>query len=481
MALLGGQLVITLVMVSIIQKLNSHFSFAKWLLCSTGLKRFLYPSNLQLKTLAGIPKDKKTKNYEYDTFHIPRNLNISLESSEVTALDVVHLRYFTEYQWLIDFSIYAVIVFMVSEVHNFYFPLKNELNLSIIWCLLVVFFSLKLLGNLTILYFNNDESVGERSMCLLAFFFYMLIAMVLVTVDENILETGLERAYSSFNTSASVFLREQGISSTGPASEIVLKFFLCFYCGLCGSIYTFPGLRMARMHSDSMRYCREKKYLQILLNLSFSLPLILVILWIRPISRDYLTVRIFNGAEKPLLTQNVFETVRLFIIIFAVILRFTLMPIYLQSYLNIAYDRTQNLKTEAGRITNTDLQKKVSSIFYYLCVISLQFAAPLILSLYLTLIYKNLGNFSWIGIVVNDDYANEIVNSVPQSISIESNSQVINIVGTTEKLNASWINLKQVFSVDVWKGLLGFATWWSYFTLFTSSAIGILYQSYFRT
>lgn len=35
-ALLGAQLAITLVMVSVIQKLSPHFSFARWILCSTG-------------------------------------------------------------------------------------------------------------------------------------------------------------------------------------------------------------------------------------------------------------------------------------------------------------------------------------------------------------------------------------------------------------------------------------------------------------
>lgn len=35
------------------------------------------------------------------------------------------------------------------------------------------------------------------------------------------------------------------------------------------------------------------------------------------------------------------------------------MPIYLQAYLNLAYDRLEEQKKEAGRITNVDLQKKV--------------------------------------------------------------------------------------------------------------------------
>lgn len=48
------------------------------------------------------------------------------------------------------------------------------------------------------------------------------------------------------------------------------------------------------------RYCHERKVLQIVLHLNFISPLILVLLWIRPISHDYLTVRIFSGMSKPL-------------------------------------------------------------------------------------------------------------------------------------------------------------------------------------
>lgn len=148
-ALLGAQLVITLVMVSIIQKLSPHLSFAKYLLCSTGLLRYLYPTDDELKTLAGVPKEKskgKGKNghieYTNPTFHVQRNLEFTLDTSKITQFDVVHLRYFTEYQWLVDFSLYAFIVYVISEVYHFFVPLKDEVNLSMLWCLLVVFFAL---------------------------------------------------------------------------------------------------------------------------------------------------------------------------------------------------------------------------------------------------------------------------------------------------------------------------------------------------
>lgn len=68
-------------------------------------------------------KPKKGKHNENgkvsDVFHVPRNLDIKLESVQVTTLDVVHLKYYTEYQWLLDFSIYAIIVYAMTEVSEF--------------------------------------------------------------------------------------------------------------------------------------------------------------------------------------------------------------------------------------------------------------------------------------------------------------------------------------------------------------------------
>lgn len=57
------------------------------------------------------------------------------------------------------------------------------------------------------------------------------------------------------------------------------------------------------------------------------------------------------------MTPEVFELVRVMAISVAVLLRMILMPIYLQAYLNLAYDRIEEQKKEAGRITNIEFQK----------------------------------------------------------------------------------------------------------------------------
>jgi len=107
------------------------------------------------------------------------------------------------------------------------------------------------------------------------------------------------------------------------------------------------------------RYCSENRLQRFLLNISFASPFLLVLLWVKPVSRDYLTDRIFHGMAAPLMTEHAFETMRLLLIVAAVLLRLAVMPTYLQAYLNMAYHRIEEQKKEAGRITNTELQKKV--------------------------------------------------------------------------------------------------------------------------
>ena len=101
---------------------------------------------------------------------------------------------------------------------------------------------------------------------------------------------------------------------------------------------------------------------------------------------------------QPLLTSDQFETLRLYMVVIMILFRLAVMPSYLQSYLNIAFSKLEELKQEAGKISNIDLQKTVAHVFYYTAVITLQYVAPLIMILFLSLIYKTMGGGSWTGL-----------------------------------------------------------------------------------
>ena len=91
------------------------------------------------------------------TFNIPRNTDIALETAPVELTDLVQLRYYTEYQWLLDFSLYSMLTYFLSELYIFLMPERSgtEANLSLVWVILVILFTYKLLLSLNGLYFEG--------------------------------------------------------------------------------------------------------------------------------------------------------------------------------------------------------------------------------------------------------------------------------------------------------------------------------------
>ncbi len=245
-AVLGVQIVITMVMASTMSKIGPFVSFSRWLLTATGLIRYVHPSDEELKQIALVPiKDKKKSHHNrrndhkngganvnggetIETFNVPKQNDLQLETARVSVIDVVQLRFYSEYQWLLDFSLYSLIVYVLTEVYIGYFPARaaQEVNLSMVWCLLAVGFAYKILASLTGLYFMgaynikllktnfptktfiSGEESGERSLVIVMGFAYLFLAMLVLILPEDTLETGLDEAYASFNASAAAFLAE---------------------------------------------------------------------------------------------------------------------------------------------------------------------------------------------------------------------------------------------------------------------------------
>ena len=124
---MGVQIVITMIVASIMSKIGPYMSFARWILTTSGLIRYMHPTDEELKSLITIPRDKKNKKgsrrddrngnaSDNSVFNVPRNLDIQLETTKVTTGEVVQLRYYTEYQWLVDFSFHALLVYTMTEV-----------------------------------------------------------------------------------------------------------------------------------------------------------------------------------------------------------------------------------------------------------------------------------------------------------------------------------------------------------------------------
>jgi hypothetical protein len=187
--------------------------------------------------------------------------------------------------------------------------------------------------------------------------------MAILIVNDKFLEFGLDSAYDSFNSTATDFLAAHQIShaSVGPASQIMFRFWLAVWSGIIGVYFIFPGLRFAQMHKDALNLY-DTKFMRASLHWTFVAPVFVLLLWVRPIARVPLVERSWGG-RKPFLHSDDFEVLRLLIALIIPLCRLFLMPVYVQSYLDVTLLKLRNLKKQSGQIKKQDLQLIVSMKF----------------------------------------------------------------------------------------------------------------------
>uniref|UniRef100_A0A3Q2EHY9 Transmembrane protein 161B n=1 Tax=Cyprinodon variegatus TaxID=28743 RepID=A0A3Q2EHY9_CYPVA len=164
-ALFGVQLVVTMVMASVIQKILPHYSFARWLLCSGSLRWYQHPTEDELRNLAGKQKGQKRKDRKYNghidnkPLTVPKDIDLQLETKCITEVDTLALYYFPEFQWLVDFTVAATAVYLITELYYSVAQPSGEMNISVVWCLLVLAFVMYpfIIHSLLILNFNRKS------------------------------------------------------------------------------------------------------------------------------------------------------------------------------------------------------------------------------------------------------------------------------------------------------------------------------------
>ncbi|XP_047552508.1 transmembrane protein 161A isoform X3 [Lutra lutra] len=376
MAVLGVQLVVTLLTATLMHRLAPHCSFARWLLCNGSLFRYKHPTEEELRALEGKPlrprgrKERWANGYsEEKPLSVPRDAPFQLETCPLTAVDAL-------------------------EAYYYVLGPAKETNIAVFWCLLTVAFSIKMFLMVTRLYFSAEEG-GERSVCLTFAFLFLLLAMLVQVVQEETLELGLEPGLASMTQNLEPLLKTQGWDWALPLAKLAVRIGLAFVGSMLGAFLTFPGLRLAQTHLDALTMSEDRPMLQFLLHTSFVSPLIILWLWTKPIARDFLHQAPLGGVPLPLLSDSAFESLRLWVLVALCLLRLAVTRPHLQAYLCLAKARVEQLRREAGRIEAREIQRRVVRVYCYVTVVSLQYLTPLILTLSCTLLLKTLGGYSW--------------------------------------------------------------------------------------
>lgn len=504
------QLLLAFVSASILRKLMFNRFFLKWL-ASHRFVCYLVPTNHELKRISDKSKNNQSskksarlKNRPLidpkEVFKIPTSSldSLKLDKTVMSKRDFELINSSLDLEWIMDLSIMSLFSFTITETQFYFFPLSTEFNFSLLWTLLVIAFCINILWKLTAIYFRNQDFISERSICIISGGLFLIIAMLILTVDENQLELGIEGAYRGLNHSATAFIKNHNINGVASKlmSLIVFKFCVAIFCSLTGMLYTFPGLRFGQLHKNLLDQTCNSNLNLIIYNVNYLMPLFVVCLWIKPISRALIT----NQNLLPIDDRN-FEILRIYCVVLANILRFYLFPKYVTMFLESTDNRIMRIKRRGGATTNREIQMTVSSTFNFVNIVIIQYVLPILMCLFTVMIYKTLGGHSWFPNFVGKSGALNETISTGNSTGIFLDSSVDSFMTRYENMSASnsdeistnssmvaslaaMVNLddfKKIFTPELFRGILGFATWWFHFSWFCSSTTGLIYHTYFLT
>ena len=489
MAVLGAQVVFSLVTFTFLHKLAPFYSIGRWLMRGR-LLRYLHPTNQELKQLdkgdpIGGKKGKQQKEYrrqaeKAETFTVKRAIPLQLDQAPVEDIDLVPLQYYWEYTWLMDFSMAAVLVYGLTEAYFLLSPHRLEFNLSLLWCLLAIASGLRVLASQAWLYLKGGAGDGGERVLLITFsFFFLVFAMAILVVGDHVIELGLDQGYVNFSANAEEFLKKQGVSSQGPMSFLTYKIVLAFTGMIIGGLLTFPGLRFAKLHLDTLKYSQGRVFVQTLVQINYFLPILVLLLWVRPLARDLLCGKHFIMA-RAVIFEDQFDGLRFIIILACCALRLCLMPLFLQSHLNLAHERIEKMKKETGRISNVEIQKTVARVFFYLCVVAIQYIAPVFILLFLAFLLKTTGNYSWVSLF--GETAVNFFSTTPKPGMTypnfgNGNDTMATIAASAAEISTALSELREVFTPTWYRGIFQYLLWWSTTAWFTATTFGVMYYS----
>ena len=187
------------------------------------------------------------------------------------------------------------------------------------------------------------------------------------------------------------------------------------------------------------------------------------------------------------------SNVKIYLILFLVVLRLTLYRHYAQGYLNLAYEAALSMKRRgAARITNVKYMSTISSIYQYYGVVASQYVIPVYVLLFLVLLLKTLGDFSWCIMGVNNEdifYCSHTVQTISNytsSILKQTTSSSTLGTGVLRRIEeASHLNVtlghnafNKIFTPLVLRSVIGYFTFWTSTIWFAISCFGLLYYQY---
>jgi len=492
MAIFGLQIVISLVVFCFLTKLTKYYSFGRWLLCK-GLFRYWPPTNDEFKQLIkqrytkeltnkskkqsnilkSYPKTSSMNNHNnndssniIEEFPIPTDTSIELKLIPLNHRDVIQVKYIDEFFSLVDFISGSIIIFLLTEFYLYIIPLirqntehLNELNLSIFWCFISLLLALIILTKFVREYLKVDEGI----LCIIFGALSFLLALCLQYIDEKFFDFNLKKTYGNLT----IIYNDDNDEEINYFDRrfIYIVMLLAFLNAYQTIILFFPAFRFGQLQYLLLIKNKNEKNLKkifffILTLINFILPIFICLLWFKPI------IEHFN--------QDQILKLKIFSIIFGILLRICLFKPYIQVYLDTAFDRVKILYDQqqltTTRITNLSYQRNVTSIFLYLGVVVSQYILPgfiqLILCFYLKVFSYNQNDLP--------------INSVPPKWLQNFDDYMMNSNNTNSSLILTWNEMRTLFNNQHITVILSYLLFWHHTIFCLISCGSLIYNTYIQ-
>lgn len=555
MAVFGPQLIYTVIMFVMLSKLGKYYSIGRYIMC-TKLTRFLSPNSEDIKKSVrnfykSTKKDKKLNHLfeiskEKEEFNIPEGAEVEVACAPVQSTELFYIKYSDDLQSFIDISFIALFIYATTEVYVAFVQPTDEINLSVVWCGMALFYGLLNLTTIAYNYIWTEEGV------LLYIFaaFSFMCSMIFQLADTKFLDFNLKSAFHNVTTNTLDLLHahivslnrsnevetDKAVSGGGGVSteeyiftqlktystnDILFTCFIATISGFLGAILFFPSFRLARLHFLCLKSSGESKAMKIVYYLNFLMPLVVSLCWLKSGSTPRLipssnstanqteeekataqflaaivvetTENVVNATNASVLVQAnqavknfiynfiLANNLKVYLIASVFTIRLVLYRKYAQAYLNTALDLASDLRQSATRITNTKYMSTISSIYQYYGVVASQYLIPLFCLLFLSLLLKTLGDYSWCGdsIICNDfvtatgAYISSFKGTYRSSPSLLKNFESSNF-----NMTRSHNVLNEIFSPYVLRSVIGYFTFWMSSIWFMISCFGLMYYQY---
>lgn len=205
--------------------------------------------------------------------------------------------------------------------------------------------------------------------------------------------------------------------------------------------------------------------------MSFLAPVLVVVMWIKPISREFLLHAPMGKQTVQILSDSAYNTTRLWTIVGLCGLRLAVTRHHLQAYLGLAERWVEQMRKEAGRITVLEIQRKITRIYCYVSVVSLQYLGPIILTLHCTLLLKTLGHHSW-GLYPEPP---PLPMAKTAALPHPGGEDREDVRAAVEQITGI---LGGIFTPLFFRGLFAFLTWWVAACQVVTSLFGLYFHQY---